>query len=347
MTALHSALTQIEAWLAQYAPDTHATLAPGTTNATAATLASPELAALYAWHDGQALGAPVGKSQKRAARPFIVDGTSAFALLSSEEAETHKATLDRHLAKGGFDSELYTKKNAWHARWIPFAFTKPEYLVVDLEGCFVGGIAGQVVRVEPEGTVRMIVAPSVTGLFVQQARMLGALELHAKRRTIDIDRRAWTADPDHPSYPIKKHVDQIVRVREVPIERRLLDVIKERMSGAEVEAAIAAGARLDVTDANGSAPLHLAAQMPSTGPVEAMLRAGAEVDVQDSVGRTPLVHAVAIGRVRDAVDMVRVLVRAGASPDRADRGGTTPRQRAEQRYDRETTTAVLAALDEH
>lgn len=339
---LAESLRALEAWLGEHAPETLASLAPGVTSPP---VASPDLATLYAWRAGQ-IPQPKG-TKKPLPRPVVFDGEGGYELLGPELAAEHKAKLDKKLAKGGFDNENYVKKNAWHARWVPFAFAKPVYLVVDLEGCFAGGVPGQIVRVDLDSAIRMILAPSLAAFFAHQEhlRATGAIEVHPKHRVLRAA-GTFTAHPEYPAFPIKKHVDQVVRPRVVPAATKLLDVLKQRMSASEVEAAIAEGARLDAQDVTGLTPLHLAAQGPSTAPLEAMLRAGGVVDQRDRSGCTPLVHAITQNVTRAAVAMVRVLLAAGADLDAADTSGTTPRTYVERRFDVASRDAMRALIAE-
>jgi ankyrin repeat protein len=57
-----------------------------------------------------------------------------------------------------------------------------------------------------------------------------------------------------------------------------------------------------------------------TAPVFALLEQGADVDAEDDVGCTALARAAQF----DQLELVRALLRAGASPDRANRRGGTP-----------------------
>ena len=66
-----------------------------------------------------------------------------------------------------------------------------------------------------------------------------------------------------------------------------------------------AGARLDMKDADGCLPLHLAAQFGNLGTVRALLAAGARPDCRADDGRTPVCvvphlywHAILRGALR-------------------------------------------------
>lgn len=342
MTMLRDSLARWDQWLATHAPLAHAQLQPGT-----AVGAPDELATLWAWHAGQTPEPAKTAKGKPVWRPVLASGSSLWSLLTPADAATLKDKLDTKLARGGFDTTTYTTKLAWHPRWQPFAVGSPAstILVIDPEGCFSGGTPGQVIAVETSSTHdRELHAPSLLALIDLQLAAVeaGGLVVDAKKALLKINSKNWDGIA---GYPKRKNLDKAPRASTTTTTTKLLDIVKERMSRSEVEAAIAAGASLDVT-ANGLAPIHLAAQSPSTGPLEALLAAGAAVETRDAAGRTPLAIAVEIGRPRDAIAMISVLCAHGASPDTADANGQTPRMRAARRYDANGAGAeVLAELD--
>jgi ankyrin repeat protein len=59
--------------------------------------------------------------------------------------------------------------------------------------------------------------------------------------------------------------------------------------------------------------------------VDALIKAGARVDTANDAGETPLITAVH----RRDTQMMRVLLQAGADPDRADNSGRSAREYAE------------------
>jgi cell wall assembly regulator SMI1 len=353
--ALADHLAEIESWLAALLPATHERLAPGLSDPELATVSqqlggalAPDLAALWAWHGGQWPDPPA--DAKPEPRPWLADCYALYELMLPADAVANKTKLDRYLASGRFDTPSYTTKYAWNLRWFPFARAGNELLVLDLAGDY-AGVAGQVLRVDLGASERHIVAPSLEALLAHQVRMIcaGGLVVVPDKDGVpgkpSIVSRRWTPDPDHPRYPLRKRIERNARPPPpLGAERALFAVLEQRMSSSEVEAALALGARLDLVDDGGSTPLHLAVQCPTTHPAEAMLRAGAAVDARDVSGRTPLSRAVELGSLRRAVDMVRVLMAAGADPDCADDAGTTPRVRAAQRFQATSRGLVLAAL---
>jgi len=341
---LAAVLAAWDQWLREHAPRTHAQLLPGAE--VAETI--PELAAVWRWHAGQRPEPPppTKPKAKPVLLPALAISDALFSVLSPDDAATHKATLDRRLASGGFDTPEYTTKHAWHPRWYPFAVAgnKTTILVIDLEGCFAGGVPGQLVEVDTRRALeRTLYAPSLHAALEHQLAMAeqGGLTIDPKTGALKLNTRTWRGIA---GYPKRKNIDKTARPSSRSASDKLLDLVKERMSRSEVEAAIAAGAALEVRDASGRAPIHLAAQAATTGPLEALLAAGAAVDLPDATGRTALAIAVELVRARDAVAMIQLLVAHGASPDRADADGQTPRTRAVNRWDVASRAEVVGAL---
>ena len=104
---------------------------------------------------------------------------------------------------------------------------------------------------------------------------------------------------------------------------------------AKVRALLAEGADVDVRNAKRQTALHCAAKAGFVEIVEVLLEAGATVDSEDNAGETPLATAIASSiKDKDALaSVVRLLVSAGADPDRALAKGGTPRRRAARKRD--------------
>jgi uncharacterized protein len=90
-----------------------------------------------------------------------------------------------------------------------------------------------------------------------------------------------------------------------------------------LRALLAEGADPGAADAEGWTPLHFAAQAQAPAAVEVLLAAGAEVDVMDRHGNTPLWRAVFCSRGEGGT--IRLLLAAGADPNRDNVHGLSPR----------------------
>ncbi|WP_308190578.1 ankyrin repeat domain-containing protein [Streptomyces sp. HPF1205] len=88
------------------------------------------------------------------------------------------------------------------------------------------------------------------------------------------------------------------------------------------------GVDLDAADSAGWTPLHFAAQAQNAQAAEALLAAGAAVDVPDRYGNTALWTAVFNFREEGAI--LRVLLEAGADPERENAHGVSPRGLADK-----------------
>lgn len=84
------------------------------------------------------------------------------------------------------------------------------------------------------------------------------------------------------------------------------------------------GANPNLADKNGVTPLMLASQLGFVEAIGALAQSGAKVDETNDAGETPLITAV---HQRD-VPLIRVLLAAGADPNRPDNSGRSARDYA-------------------
>ena len=83
------------------------------------------------------------------------------------------------------------------------------------------------------------------------------------------------------------------------------------------------GADLDAQDKMGQTPLHYASSEFHLSCAKILLETGAAVDLMDSNGNTPLSDAIFQSRGRP--EMVKLLCKFGADPDKENSYGVSPR----------------------
>lgn len=130
----------------------------------------------------------------------------------------------------------------------------------------------------------------------------------------------------------------IINSRDLTTNRTGLHIVVERRDEAWVKFLLARGADPNLADSKGVTPLLLAVRIGFMPGVEALVAAHARVDEENQAGETPLISAVHSRNL----DLVRVLLKAGADPAHADSSGRTARDYA--RLEGPQTT-VLAELD--
>jgi ankyrin repeat protein len=135
---------------------------------------------------------------------------------------------------------------------------------------------------------------------------------------------------------------------EFEIARLLLDrtvaltVFEAAASGRLVHLISNLGHKPELVNAyseDGFQPIGLAAYFGRTEAVEYLIKAGAEVNSpsKNSLGVTPLQSAVAGGHL----EIIRLLLAAGASPNVRERGGYTPLHAAAQNGDVEIVRCLI------
>lgn len=89
-----------------------------------------------------------------------------------------------------------------------------------------------------------------------------------------------------------------------------------------LEKLLSDGCRPNLHDRNGWTPLHFAAQSNSVSCANALIAAGAEIDATDANGNTPL--GAAVFNSRGFGDLIRLLRKKGADPDKKNLHGQSP-----------------------
>jgi ankyrin repeat protein len=116
----------------------------------------------------------------------------------------------------------------------------------------------------------------------------------------------------------------IINARDVSNGQTALHIVIARRDLTWTRFLIAKGANVNSRDGNGATPLQLAANLGFQEGVEELVANKADVDQPNDAGETPLITALH----RHDVAMMRVLLKAGANPDRADNSGRSARDYA-------------------
>lgn len=117
---------------------------------------------------------------------------------------------------------------------------------------------------------------------------------------------------------------QIVNTRDITSGETALHIVTARRDLTWMNFLIAKGANVNLHDSRGTTPLQLAVSLGFPEGVELLIAQKARIDEPNSSGETPLISAVH----RRDIGLMRLLLKAGADPDRADNSGRSARDYA-------------------
>lgn len=117
---------------------------------------------------------------------------------------------------------------------------------------------------------------------------------------------------------------QIVNTRDSTSGETALHIVTARRDLTWMNFLIGKGANVNLHDARGTTPLQLAVSLGFSEGVELLVNQKARLDEPNSSGETPLISAVH----RRDIGIMRLLLKAGADPDRADNSGRSARDYA-------------------
>lgn len=134
----------------------------------------------------------------------------------------------------------------------------------------------------------------------------------------------------------------LINSRDLSTGRTGLHIAADRRDVVWLVYLLNRGANPNIADNRGVTPLMRASQLGFFDGVQHLVTKGARVDAANSTGETPLILAVH----RRDTGMMRVLLRAGADPDRTDNSGRSARDYAETQGQDSLVLAEIARFDE-
>jgi ankyrin repeat protein len=133
----------------------------------------------------------------------------------------------------------------------------------------------------------------------------------------------------------------LINSRDITSGRTGLHIAADRRDVVLLVYLLNRGANPNIADRRGVTPLMRASQLGFFEGIQHLVDSGARVDASNSTGETPLILAVH----RRDTSMMRVLLGAGADPDRADNSGRSARDYAEMEGRNGPMLAEIARSD--
>lgn len=128
----------------------------------------------------------------------------------------------------------------------------------------------------------------------------------------------------------------IINTRDVTSGETALHIVTNRRDITWLQFLVGRGANVNARDGQGRTPLQLATNLGWRDGVGVLLGRNANTEVANDAGETPLIAAVH----RHDVELTKLLLQAGADPNRTDNSGRSARDYAQL----DDSTAILAAI---
>lgn len=123
---------------------------------------------------------------------------------------------------------------------------------------------------------------------------------------------------------IDKQGANIINTKDVTTGETALHVVTQRRDLTWMSFMIGKGANVNARDSRGQTPLVIASNLGFEEGVDLLVTAKARVDEANDAGETPLITAVHNRKL----GLMRILLKAGANPDRKDNSGRSARDYA-------------------
>jgi ankyrin repeat protein len=154
----------------------------------------------------------------------------------------------------------------------------------------------------------LVAAPAAAQLYSDGYKFLQAVEKKDRAKVLELYHKS----------------DTVIDSRDLTTGRTALHIAVARRDLTWIDYLLGLNANPNIADKHGVTPLTLAAQMGFTEGVQLLAQNGAQINVANDTGETPLISAVH----RRDIGLLRVLLNAGADPDRMDNSGRSARDYA-------------------